>query len=76
MHKTAMIYDHAIHWELNEGPMMLKLDTGPGRIVSNYAILKKREDLFERGLIILMGLPSAKSVHQEMDMLYGPFKFL
>ena len=55
---------------------MLKLDTGPGRIVSNYAILKKREDLFERGLIILMGLPSAKSVHQEMDMLYGPFKFL
>ncbi len=52
----------------------MKLDAGPGRIVSNEAILKKREDLFERGLIILMGLPNATSVQQEMDALYGPFK--
>jgi hypothetical protein len=33
-----------------------------------------REELFERGLIILMGLPNATSVQQEMDALYGPFK--
>jgi hypothetical protein len=34
-------------------------------------ILAKREELFERGLIILMGLPNATSVQQEMDALYG-----
>lgn len=49
-------------------------DAGPGRIVSNAAILKKREEFYERGLFILMGLPNATSVQQEMDQLYGPFK--
>ena len=72
MHKTA-IFD-PVTGKLNQGPVILKLDAGPGRIVSNEAILKKREDLFERGLIILMGLPNATSVQQEMDALYGPFK--
>jgi hypothetical protein len=36
--------------------------------------LAQREALFERGLIIIMGLPNATSVQQEMDALYGPFK--
>jgi hypothetical protein len=72
MHKTA-IFD-PVTGKLNQGPVILKLDAGPGRIVSNDAILRKREDLFERGLIILMGLPNATSVQQEMDALYGPFK--
>jgi hypothetical protein len=61
--------------KLNQGPVILKLDAGPGRIVSSAAILSKRELLFERGLIIIMGLPNATSVQQEMDaLLYGPFK--
>jgi hypothetical protein len=37
-------------------------------------ILQKREELYERGVLILMGLPNATSVQQEMDALYGPFK--
>ena len=37
-------------------------------------ILVQREALFGRGLIIIMGLPNATSVQQEMDALYGPFK--
>ena len=36
--------------------------------------ISKREDLFERGLIIMLGLPNATSVQQEMDALYGAFK--
>ncbi len=28
--------------KLNQGPVILKLDAGPGRIVSNEVILKKR----------------------------------
>jgi hypothetical protein len=36
--------------------------------------LVQRASPSERGLIILMGLPNATSVQQEMDALYGPFK--
>ena len=59
---------------LVQGPVILKLDAGPGRIVSSAATLAKREEFFERGLIIMMGLPNATSVQQEMDALYGAFK--
>ena len=72
MHKTA-VFD-ANTGKLNQGPVILKLDAGPGRIVSSEAVLAKREALFERGLIIMMGLPNATSVQQEMDALYSPFK--
>ena len=72
MHKTA-IFD-PVSGKLNQGPVILKLDAGPGRIVSSAIILAKREEFFERGLILLMGLPNATSVQQEMDALYGPFK--
>ena len=72
MNKTA-IFDPETG-KLNQGPVILKLDAGPGRIVSDVVILAKREELFERGLTILMGLPNATSVQQEMDALYGPFK--
>jgi hypothetical protein len=51
-----------------------KLDAGPGRIVSSAATLAKREPFFDKGLIIIMGLPNATSVQQEMDALYGAFK--
>jgi hypothetical protein len=71
MNKTA-IFD-PVSGKLNQGPVILKVDAGPGRIVSLAVTLAKREALFERGLIILMGLPNATSVQQEMDALYGPF---
>ena len=72
MHKTA-VFD-ANTGKLNQGPVILKLDAGPGRIVSSEVVLAKREELFEHGLIIIMGLPNATSVQQQMDALYGPFK--
>ncbi len=53
---------------------MLKLDSGPGRIVASHASILKREQYFDMGLIILAGLPNLTSVQQEMDALYGPFK--
>ena len=74
MNKTA-IFDPTSE-KLNQGPIILKLDAGPGRIVLSAAILLKREELFERGLIILMGLPNATRVQQEMDALYGPLSQL
>ena len=72
MHKTAVFDERT--GKLNQGPVILKVDAGPGRIVSSELILAQRAALFERGLIILMGLPNATSVQQEMDALYGPFK--
>ncbi|KAI2501582.1 hypothetical protein MHU86_12853 [Fragilaria crotonensis] len=72
MNKTAIF--NAKTGKLNQGPVILKLDAGPGRIVSSEIVLARREELFERGLTIIMGLPSATSVQQEMDALYGPFK--
>jgi hypothetical protein len=72
MNKTA-IFD-ARTGRLNQGPVILKVDAGPGRIVSSEVVLAKREALFERGLIIILDLPNATSVQQEMDALYGPFK--
>ena len=62
MNKTA-IFD-PVSGKLNQGPVILKVDAGPGRIVSSAVTLAKREALFERGLIILMGLPNATSVQQ------------
>ena len=53
---------------------MLKVDSGPGRIVGSLDTVSKRAEYFEMGLIILSGLPNSTSVHQEMDALYGPFK--
>ena len=73
MHKTAE-FDAPVTGKLNRGPVILKVDAGPGRIVSSEQILAQREALFERGLIIILGLPNATSVQQEMDALYGPFK--
>ena len=61
------IFDPAVTGRLNQGSVILKLDAGPGRILS-------KEEFYERGLFILMGLPNATSVQQEMDkLLYGPF---
>ena len=54
--------------------MILKLDSGPGRIVALYDSILQREALAEMGFIMMAGLPNATSVQQEMDALYGAFK--
>jgi len=51
--------------------VLLKVDSSPGR--------NRREFLVKcrfRGLYTYPGLPNASSVQQEMDLNYGPFKFV
>jgi hypothetical protein len=60
--------------KLIRGPVFLKLDAGPGRIVASEESITRRSEFKEKGLLILMGLPNATAVQQEMDDLYGPFK--
>ena len=66
-------FDH-VSGRLLCGPVILKVDSGPGRIVASEESISKRADFLEMGLFILMGLPNATSVQQEMDALYGAFK--
>ena len=54
--------------------MILKVDAGPGRMVASEESITKRAELAEKGLLILLGLPNATSVHQEMDVMYQGFK--
>jgi hypothetical protein len=53
--------------------VILKLDSGPGRIVASYDSILKRVALAEMGLLIISGLPNATSIQQEMDALFGAF---
>jgi hypothetical protein len=43
-------------------------------MIANMESISRRDEFRERGLLILMGLPNATSVNQEMDALYGAFK--
>ena len=57
--------------KLLSGSVVLKLDSGPGRIVASIDGINKLEQYFDiMGLILLSSLPNAKSVHQEMDILF------
>ena len=60
--------------KLISGPVILKLDAGPGQIVADADSIKKSAEFKEKGLLIIMGLPNATAVQQEMDALYGPLK--
>ena len=63
-----------LHWhhsfskpgKLFAGPVVLKLDSGPGRIVASHDSILKGEAYLNMELIILSGLPNATSVQQEM----------
>jgi hypothetical protein len=63
-----------VNGKLLRGPVILKVDSGPGQIVASEESISKREVFLEMGIFILVGLPSATSVQQEMDALYASFK--
>jgi hypothetical protein len=56
------------------GPVFLKVDSGPGRLVASPESITKRAEYFEMGLLLLMGLPNATAIQQEMDVLFQGFK--
>jgi hypothetical protein len=59
MHKTAVVDERTS--KLNQGPVILEVNTGPGRIVLSVVIFAQRAALFERILIILIGLPKQRN---------------
>lgn len=60
--------------KLLEGPVFLKVDSGPGRLSRSASSIAFREQLWNKGIIIILGLPNATEATQEMDDLYQTFK--
>ncbi len=66
MNNKTAIFDE--RGRLLQGPVILKVDAGPGKIVLSEVVFAKCEALFEQGLIILLGLPNATSVQQKWTL--------
>ena len=48
-------------------PIVIKVDTGPGRLGATLINVKRRNTLMKIGVILLLGLPNSISVIQELD---------
>ena len=55
-------------------PLIVKVDTGPGRLGKHLRNLEKRKEAWDHGIMILLGLPNLTLVSQELDWLFRPFK--
>ncbi len=61
MHRTAQFDEKT--GRLIQGPVILKLDAGPGRMVATEESVAAKEKLCECGLLLLFGLPNATAVN-------------
>jgi hypothetical protein len=66
MNKTTEL--HPITRKVNCGPVLLKMDAGPERIVLSGRILAQREALIKQGLVMITGLPNATSIQQKWTL--------
>ena len=55
-------------------PVLIKTDTGPGRLCSNFAIMDFRQKLKRMGCHIILSLPNTISVSAKMNNLYREYK--
>ena len=60
--------------EFISGPVILKIDSGPGRIGMGAENVAMREKAAARGLFLFPGLQNTTAVSQEMDELYTDFQ--
>ena len=60
--------------QLLSGPLIVKTDSGPGRLSKEANSLDFREQLAAMGVHILLPLPNATSCTAEMDQLFEKFK--
>ncbi len=57
-----------------KGPIILKTDTGPGRLCKDITHVTAREELYDKGVHNLLGLPNGTKNTQEMDQGFTEFK--
>ena len=65
-----LVYDAA--GEFVSGPVILKIDMGPGRLSSQGENLEMRKRAAERGLLIFPGLQNTTAAIQELDIAEEP----
>jgi len=60
--------------KLLSGPLIVKTDSGPGRLSKEADSIEFREQMAAMGVHILLSLPNATSCTAEMDQLFEKFK--
>ena len=53
---------------------MIKTDSDQGHLAATMNSVEFREEMWAKGVYMLLGLPNSTSVSQEMDQLYQTFK--
>jgi hypothetical protein len=56
------------------GPVVIKTDYGPSRLVASEAGLRKRKKYYDTGYLPYGGVPNGTAATQELDDLYGGLK--
>ena len=57
-----------------KGPVILKTDSGPGRMKEDITHINFLEEMNNIGLKVILSLPNATSVHADLDQFFGPYK--
>ncbi len=57
-----------------KGSLIFKTDTGPGCLCNEESHIKFHEEMLEKGVHIMLGLPNGTECMQEMDQAFAEFK--
>ena len=60
--------------KLLSGPLIIKTDSGPGRLSREACSIEFREEMAKKGVHILLSLPNGTACTAEMDQLFEKFK--
>ena len=57
-----------------KGPLIIKTDSGPGRLSMEADSIEFREEMMNMGVFILLSLPNGTECQAELDQMYSEFK--
>ena len=60
--------------KLLSGPLIVKTDSGPGRLLKEAASLSFREEMASLGVFILLSLPNGTECQAELDQMFSEFQ--
>ena len=63
-------WEYGPQGEVIKGPILIKTDMGPGRLVAEEININWRDELREKGVHLIGSPPNATSVSAEMDQLF------
>ena len=57
-----------------KGPLMVKTDSGPGRLSSEAESVDFREEMANLGVYIILSLPNGTECQAELDQMFSDFQ--